>query len=163
METTSPKCPVCAQDAVGGVVSCPRCAVAHHFDCWEYQDRRCAIYGCAPPLVPPSPPPPGRSWGTIAYVVVALFLAMARGTSRSHRSYEPPPVRIPTVQLELPQGRYVPPPFEIRALPSARPIDPSRVLSPGSRKILEEMVAKGQISCRILHGRLTTCPRCAKK
>jgi hypothetical protein len=41
-------------------VYCPKCEAPHCESCWYYNDRRCAIYGCArTSMIPPVVHPPG--------------------------------------------------------------------------------------------------------
>jgi hypothetical protein len=56
------KCAVCSIEnkSTEPRVYCPRCEAPHCESCWEYNDRRCAIYGCARTLmIPPVVHPPG--------------------------------------------------------------------------------------------------------
>lgn len=41
------KCPICACKIVEAPVTCDRCGVEYHADCWKYNEG-CAIYGCLP-------------------------------------------------------------------------------------------------------------------
>ena len=43
------KCPICACEIKETPVTCDRCGVEYHLDCWNYNEG-CAIYGCRPPV-----------------------------------------------------------------------------------------------------------------
>ena len=41
-------CPVCATALkTEDIVTCPKCQTKHHQDCWEFNNKSCAVYGCA--------------------------------------------------------------------------------------------------------------------
>lgn len=40
-----PRCPVCSEEPVPPVHTCPTCFVVYHQECWSYNGR-CGIFGC---------------------------------------------------------------------------------------------------------------------
>lgn len=48
------KCPICACEINETPITCNRCGVKYHVDCWSY-NKGCAIYGCVPVIAPPKP------------------------------------------------------------------------------------------------------------
>jgi hypothetical protein len=41
------KCGICQQVLSAGVLaSCPQCRASYHHECWIYNGRRCAVFGC---------------------------------------------------------------------------------------------------------------------
>jgi hypothetical protein len=46
-------CAFCRSNVEGKQwTTCPRCATVYHPDCWAFNSRRCAVYGCEPGLTP---------------------------------------------------------------------------------------------------------------
>jgi len=47
LERLKGKCGVCLQEMTGGALApCPQCGTAYHRECWEFNRRKCAVYGC---------------------------------------------------------------------------------------------------------------------
>jgi hypothetical protein len=47
LERLMVKCGVCLHEMAGGVLArCPTCGTAYHRECWEFNRRKCAVYGC---------------------------------------------------------------------------------------------------------------------
>ncbi len=41
------KCGICLQSlAAGGLTACPECRTSYHAECWIFNRRKCAVYGC---------------------------------------------------------------------------------------------------------------------
>lgn len=95
-------CGVCKQSlADERLEPCPGCGTRYHRGCWIYNDRRCAVYGCAqaraerdplpslrpgyPPAVPERPPRPTGCITLIVIVVVGAAVLTAFGVWLSRR------------------------------------------------------------------------------
>lgn len=47
LERLRGKCGVCLQALSGALLSsCPSCGTSYHPECWEFNRRKCAVYGC---------------------------------------------------------------------------------------------------------------------
>lgn len=43
----SGRCGICQQILAAAALSaCPRCTASYHAECWDYNGRRCAVFGC---------------------------------------------------------------------------------------------------------------------
>lgn len=69
------KCGICQQvlDAAA-LAACPRCAASYHAECWVYNRRRCAVFGCVKDPFPRRPrPAPQRHVDVFNPVVMGAF------------------------------------------------------------------------------------------
>jgi hypothetical protein len=76
----SGKCGVCQQALEGDALTvCGACSAAYHPECWEYNGRRCAVFGCFKDPFPRRPlPAPQRPVDIFNSLVLAAFgLAIA--------------------------------------------------------------------------------------
>jgi hypothetical protein len=71
----SGKCGVCQQTLEGSALtSCPTCAAAYHPECWIYNGRRCAVFGCyKDPFPRRALPPPQRHIDVFSPLVLGAF------------------------------------------------------------------------------------------
>lgn len=69
------RCGVCQQSLEGAALTvCVSCSAAYHPDCWDYNGRRCATFGCVKDPFPKRPlPPPQRHADVFNPVVLAGF------------------------------------------------------------------------------------------
>jgi hypothetical protein len=73
------KCGVCHQDLGSGLLStCSHCGSSYHHDCWTFNQRKCAVYGCWKSPFPKRPLGPPQRHADIfnPFVTAALVLIM---------------------------------------------------------------------------------------
>jgi hypothetical protein len=73
------KCGVCLHDLDGGqLISCSHCGSTYHEDCWTFNRRKCAVYGCWKSPFPKRPLGPPQRHADIfnPFVTAALVLLM---------------------------------------------------------------------------------------
>jgi len=80
----SGRCGVCQQTLEGAALTvCVSCSAAYHPECWDYNGRRCAVFGCfKDPFPKRALPPPQRHVDVfnplvlfgLAVVIAAMFL-----------------------------------------------------------------------------------------
>jgi hypothetical protein len=71
------KCGVCLQEMAGGaLVPCPKCGTAYHRECWDFNRRKCAVYGCWKSPFPKRPLGPAQRHADIfnPYVMAGMIL-----------------------------------------------------------------------------------------
>ncbi len=86
------RCGVCQQTLEGAALTvCVGCSAAYHPDCWDYNGRRCATFGCVKDPFPKRRlPPPQRHIDVfnpvvlagMALAIAALFFFVLRNFSR---------------------------------------------------------------------------------
>lgn len=93
-------CAYCRQ-AAAAPRRCSRCRALYHDDCWDANDRRCAIYGCEPAR--PAAfgpvqviPPPAAPRLNLGWLVFALIMAANLPRLLSTRLDERPPLPPPS-------------------------------------------------------------------
>ena len=72
----SGKCGVCQQALEGVALTvCITCSTSYHPECWDYNGRRCAVFGCVKdPFPRRAPPAPQRHIDTFSPLVLAAFV-----------------------------------------------------------------------------------------
>ncbi|MBV8882239.1 MAG: hypothetical protein JO332_19945 [Planctomycetaceae bacterium] len=76
----SGKCGICQQILAAALLAvCPKCSSSYHAECWDYNGRRCAVFGCVKdPFPRRALPSPQRHIDVFNPVVLAGFaLAIA--------------------------------------------------------------------------------------
>jgi len=76
----SGKCGVCLQALEGTALTiCVKCSSSYHPECWDYNGRRCAVFGCVKdPFPRRALPPPQRHVDVFNPLVITAF-ALAIG------------------------------------------------------------------------------------
>jgi len=71
----SGRCGVCQQTLEGTALTvCVNCSAAYHPECWEYNGRRCAVFGCVKdPFPKRALPPPQRHVDVFNPIVLTGF------------------------------------------------------------------------------------------
>jgi hypothetical protein len=74
----SGQCGVCKQTLEGDALTvCVACSAAYHPECWEYNGRRCAVFGCVKDPFPRRPLPPPQRHADISNPLVLAAFALA--------------------------------------------------------------------------------------
>jgi hypothetical protein len=74
----SVKCGICLHDLAGGALSsCATCGTSYHAECFTFNKRKCAVYGCWKSPFPKRPlGPPQRHADIFNPVVLAALILL---------------------------------------------------------------------------------------
>ena len=73
------KCGVCLHELAGGLLArCATCGSSYHEECFKFNKRKCAVYGCWKSPFPKRPLGPPQRHADLfnPYVMAAIVLAM---------------------------------------------------------------------------------------
>jgi len=79
LERLKGKCGVCLQDVGDGPLAvCSHCGSTYHPDCWSFNRRKCAVYGCWKSPFPKRPLGPPQRHADIfnPYVMAGMIVLM---------------------------------------------------------------------------------------
>jgi hypothetical protein len=79
IERLKGKCGVCLQPLTGDVLTlCNICQTYYHPECWEFNKRKCAVYGCWKSPFPKRPIGPPQQHADIfnPYMLAAMVTAV---------------------------------------------------------------------------------------